>query len=74
MRDEVKTWWLFSGNDVEYDLFFFFKKIRVTLESRTVIWVAFLLTITVKNVTPNNHRWSPNVYANYIIFILFSFL
>ena len=28
--------------------FFLLKKIRVALESRTVIWVAFLLTITVK--------------------------
>ena len=45
MRDEAKTWWLVSGPDVASS-FFFLKKIRVALESRTLIWVPLVVTIT----------------------------
>ena len=37
MRDEAKTWWLVSGCDVASS-YFFFKKIRVALESRDSHW------------------------------------
>ena len=45
MRDEAKTWWLVSGPNVASS-YFFSKKIRVALESRTLIWVPLVVTIT----------------------------
>ena len=47
MRDEAKTWWLFSGPDVASS-YFFQKKIGVVLESRTLIWVPLLQAMTLK--------------------------
>ena len=47
MRDEAKTWWLFSGPDVASS-YFFKKKIRVALESRTLISVPLLQAMTLK--------------------------
>ena len=49
MRDEAKTWWLVFGPEVVSSYFFFFKKIRVALESRTLIWVPLVVTITLKH-------------------------
>ena len=47
MRDEAKIWWLFSGPDVASS-YFFFKKILVALESRTLIWVPLFQAMTLK--------------------------
>ena len=48
MRDEAKTWWLYSGPDVASSRFLK-KKICVALESRTRICVPLLQAMTLKN-------------------------
>ena len=50
MRDEAKTWWLFFGPDVASSYFFFFKEIRVALESRTLISVPLLQAMTLNKL------------------------
>ena len=55
MRDEAKTWWLLSGPDVASS-YFFLKKIRVALESRTLIWVPLLQAMTLNENNQNTHR------------------
>ena len=54
MRDEAKTWWLFSGPDVASS-YFFQKKIRVALESRTLISVPLLQVMTLKSQNEANN-------------------
>ena len=49
MKDEAKTWWLVSGPNVASS-HFFLKKIRVALESRTLISVPLLQAMTLKEM------------------------
>ena len=63
MRDEAKTWWLYSGPDVASSYFFFLKKIRVALESRTLIWVPLLQATTLNKNAPS-HPNHPNHTAS----------
>ena len=52
MREEAKTSMLFSGPDVASS-YFFLKKIRVALESQTLISVPVLVTFTLNMKTPD---------------------
>ena len=52
MRDEAKTWWLSFGPNVASS-YFFLKKIRVALESRTLISVPLLQTMTLNLLVPS---------------------
>ena len=57
MRDEAKTLWLVSGPNVASS-YFFLKKIRVALESRTLIWVPLVVAKTVNQIV--SWKFIPN--------------
>ena len=56
MRDEAKTWWLFSGPDVASS-WFFKRKSVVALESRTLIWVPLLQAMTLNIIYLDPCHW-----------------